>query len=358
VSADPKSAARAPTPSPIVADAPGRTVSGATASPATFARIVVARFVEQVPFERQEQSVARDGFPVARGTFAAWAGECHEASRAVVDAMLKDATDSARVIVADPGGALVLNAGAAKRGHFWVCVADHDHVFFRFTPRPSKADPEELFAGFEGALQSDAAAAYELLARDEKPTEVTWSQVRRRFLEAARDQREAAFVAVGLIEKLFAIERELKELAPARRIEARKARCLPLLDQLTQWKEKRFASPTFDACSPLARALVELDRHWMPLTRFLGDGRMRFDDNPSELEVRRAVTGRKSWLFVAGDDDAPIASTFVSLVASARLHALDPEAYLRDLFRALPSWPRERVIELAPNRWARTRARV
>jgi transposase len=332
------------------------------------ARVLVARFVDQVSFERQEQMLARDGLPVGHGVLAAWAVEYHDAARVVVDAMLEDAIETARVIAVDAAGALVQNQSAGKRGHFWIGVADHAHVFFRHSGRTTRAEPQELFAGFDGALLVDASAVYEALAGEERPqdglaggrsgADVTWSRVRRRFLEAARGQREAAWAGVGLVEKIFAVERELKDLAPARRVEGRRARCLPILEQLTQWKEKHFASPSFEARSPLARALVELDRHWMPLTRFLADGRARLDDVPSELELRRAVTGRKGWPFVATEDDPPVACAFVSLIASARIQAIDPEAYMRDLLRVLPRWPRDRLIELAPERWRQTRERL
>jgi transposase len=356
VSVDPKNAGRAPVTSSLPPGAPEHTISGATPSPAVLARILVARFVDHLSFDRQEQTMGRDGLPVGRGTLAAWAGECHDAARVVVDAMIARATESARVIAVDAAGVLVQNQSGGKRGHFWIGVADHDDIFFRHSPRPAK--DQEVFTGFDGALLADASAVYEVLAGEEKPSEVTWTQVRRRFLEAARGQREAAFAAVALIEKLFAVERELKDLAPARRVETRKARCVPILEQLTEWKEKRFASPSFEARSPLARALVELDRHWTPLTRFLADGRARMDDMPGELELRRAITGRKGWLFVAADDDPPVACTFVSLIASARVHGIDPEAYLGDLLRVLPRWPRDRAIELAPARWTRTREKL
>jgi hypothetical protein len=355
VSADPKSAGRAPIPSSLPSGAPPQAISGATASPAMLARILIARFVDQASFDRQEQNLAREGLPIGRSTLAAWANECNDAARPIVDAMLERAAEHARVIAVDATGVLVQNQGAGKRGAFWIGVADHDHVFFRHSPKPVRG--EELFAGFDGALLADPNAVYDAFASDEPSNEVTWSQIRRRFLEAARGQREAAFAAVAQIEKLFAVERELKDLAPARRVEARKARCLPILEQLTQWKEKHFASPTFEARSRLARALVELDRHWMALTRFLADGRTRLDDVRSELELRRAVIGRRGWLFVA-DDEPALTCTFVSLIASARLQAIDPETYLRDLLRVLPGWPRDRAIELAPERWRRTRERL
>jgi hypothetical protein len=92
--------------------------------------------------------------------------------------------------------------------------------------------------------------------------------------------------------------------------------------------------------------------------RFLDDGRLRMDNNESERELRRIATGRKAWLFVGSDDHAQAAGNLLSLIASARLHGLDPEAYLRDLFRVLPHWPRGRFLELAPRYWLATRARL
>ncbi len=94
------------------------------------------------------------------------------------------------------------------------------------------------------------------------------------------------------------------------------------------------------------------------LTRYLDDGRLEPTNNGSERELRRIAVGRKAWLFVGSDDNAQAAGHLFSLVASARLHSLDPEQYLRDLFRVLPHWPRDRYLELAPKFWTRTRDRL
>ncbi len=90
----------------------------------------------------------------------------------------------------------------------------------------------------------------------------------------------------------------------------------------------------------------------------LEDGRLILDNNRSERELRRIAVGRKAWLFVGSDDHATAAGHVFSLIASARLHGLDPEVYLRDLFRVLAHWPRDRYLELAPKYWATTRARL
>jgi len=92
--------------------------------------------------------------------------------------------------------------------------------------------------------------------------------------------------------------------------------------------------------------------------RFLDDGRLRPDNNASERELRQIAVGRKAWLFVGSDDHAASAGNLLSLIASARLHRLDPEEYLRDVFRVLPHWPKDRYLELAPKYWPATRARL
>ena len=92
--------------------------------------------------------------------------------------------------------------------------------------------------------------------------------------------------------------------------------------------------------------------------RVLDDGRLVLENNRSERELRRIAVGRNAWLFVGSDDHAQSAGHLFSLIASARLHGLDPEAYVRDLFRVLAHWPRDRYLELAPKYWAATRARL
>jgi hypothetical protein len=88
------------------------------------------------------------------------------------------------------------------------------------------------------------------------------------------------------------------------------------------------------------------------------DGRLVLDNNRSERALRTIAVGRKAWLFCGSDDHAEAAANHFSLIASARLHGLDPEAYLRDLLRVLPHWPKDRNLELAPKHWAATRARL
>ncbi len=126
---------------------------------------------------------------------------------------------------------------------------------------------------------------------------------------------------------------------------------------LFQWAEAHY-EVVREQRGPLRSALGYAIRQKDALMRVLEDGRLVLENNRSERELRRIAVGRKGWLFVGSDQHAESAGHLFSLIASARLHGLDPEGYLRDLFRVLAHWPRDRYLELAPKYWAQTRARL
>ena len=131
----------------------------------------------------------------------------------------------------------------------------------------------------------------------------------------------------------------------------------PHLDAFFAWAEVEYETVR-DQRGLLRSALGYAVRQKDALMRVLDDGRLVLENNRSERELRRIAVGRKGWLFVGSDDHGEAAGHLFSLIASARLHKLDPEAYLRDLFRVLAHWPRDRYLELAPKYWAQTRARL
>lgn len=90
------------------------------------------------------------------------------------------------------------------------------------------------------------------------------------------------------------------------------------------------------------------------LRRFLTDGRLPMHNNSSELGLRRQVLGRRNWLFCGSDQGAEVNTLWVSLLASCRLHGIEPLSYLRDLLCLLPSWPASKILQLAPLHWAQT----
>ena len=159
------------------------------------------------------------------------------------------------------------------------------------------------------------------------------------------------------IQRFFENEEKFKGLPAESIAQLRNERTRPLLEAFFAW-----AKPEYEMVKNtrglLRSALGYSIRQEAALSRFLDDGRLAIDNNASERALRTIAVGRKAWLFAGSDDAAQSAAAFFSLIATCRLHDLEPEAYLRDIFRVLPQWPKERHLELAPLFFKATRARL
>jgi transposase len=362
----------------VTAAMPARTFARCLAAPSLLAKILVDKFGDGLPLFRQEERFLREGLKLDRGTMCRWVEDCGMTAGCVALAMREEALKTAFCIATDATGVAVQpeptdgrGRSACRRGHFFVMLADRDHVLFEYTPRETSAKVADLFRGFSGYVQADAKSVYDVLFRaaGETPIDVSeeteevrsevgcWAHARRKFFEAAAAKDKIAREALYRLHRLFEIERELSDLPPSKRKELRNTRARPLLDDFFDWATEHYA--VVKAQRGLLRtAFGYVVRQREALSRFLDDGRLKIDNNASERELRRIAVGRKAWLFVGSDDHAEAAANLFSLIASCKLHRLDAEAYLRDLFRVLAHWPRDRYLELAPRYWARTRARL
>jgi transposase len=325
------------------------------------AHVLVGKFADKLPYHRQEGIFAREGVPITRGVMCGWTQAAHALAHHVVDAMEQDARAHAHVIATDATGVLVQANDKCKKGHFWVYVADRDHVIFRYSAHHNSAEPKAYFKGFHGTVLSDASNVYDVLfGLPDSPGEANcWSHARRYFYKAIdSDNREEALIGIGFCNELFELERQWKKLPPDKRLEMRRQRAGPVLEMLKRWKDEQLASPRVAEGSRLRKALNYLTNQWPALCKFLENGRVPIHNNESERQLRSLVVGRANWLFVGSDETAPWTCTFVSLIASCALHGIDPEGYLRDLFRVLPVWPKNRMLELAPKYWRATRERL
>ncbi|WP_438015754.1 transposase [Sorangium sp. So ce315] len=118
----------------VVALAPDELIPRGLPTPDLLAHVLVGKFADKLPFNRQQGISACEGVPITRGTMCGWAEAAHKSARLVVEAMVADAREHAHVIATDATGVLVQANDKCKRGHFWVYVADRDHVIFRYGP--------------------------------------------------------------------------------------------------------------------------------------------------------------------------------------------------------------------------------
>jgi transposase len=353
---------------------PKRTFARCLAAPSLLAKILVDKYCDGLPLYRQEERFSREGLDLDRGTMCRWAEDVGMTTGCVVQAMKKEAF-SAFCIATDATGIAIQPEPspskarqACRRGHFFVMLADRDHVLFEYVPRETSAAVEEMFRGYSGYVQADAKSVYDVLFQkpdagaDQEKVDVRhevgcWSHARRKFYEAAIGKDPVAREALWRIHRLFEFERAWSGLPPAARKGMRDQHSRPLVDAFFAWAEVQYENVKGER-GLLRSAFGYALRQKSALRGFLDDGRLRLENNASERELRRVAVGRKAWLFVGSDDHAAATANLFSLIASCKLHALDPEAYLRDLIRVLAHWPRDRYRELAPRYWAATRARL
>lgn len=343
------------------------------AAPSMLARVLNEKFCDGMPFNRVEDRTERDGFRIDRGTLCRWAEDVGATAGAtVVAAMRKHATATAFCMATDATGVAVQpirtheKRQACRKGHYFVIVADRDHVFFEYTPKETSRVVSEMFRGFSGYIQADAKSVYDVLFREPEPPDDDgtvrhevgcWSHARRKFWEAAAAKNAVAREALARIGRFFDLEETWKGKPPSEILRLRQAHLRPHLEAFFAWARDQYALVEHQRGS-LRSAFGYAVRQKDALTRVLDDGRLVLENNRSERELRRIANGRKVWLFVGSDDHAESAGHLFTLIASARLHGLDPETYLRDLFRVLAHWPKDRYLELAPKFWATTRARL
>jgi len=350
-----------------------------TAAASLLAHIIVAKHCDGLPLFRIERRFARDGVPLDRGTMSRWLEELGATFGAtIVEAMRQEALRTAFCIATDATGIAIQpdaqedgRRQPCRKGHFFVQVADKEHVFFEYTPKETSAAVGEMFKGFSGYVQADAKSVYDILFRyvpdDEPPDKPTvegrrqevacWAHGRRGLWEAAIAKDVVGREGLARISRIFKLDASWAGRAPEDIRRLRDAHLRPHVHAFFEWAEVEYGKVR-DQRGLRRKALGYLSRHRAALERFLDDGRLLLDNTRSERELRVIAVGRKAWLFCGSDDHALAAGHLFSLIASARLHRLDPEAYLRDVIRVLPFWPNGRYLELAPKYWAVTRARL
>ena len=346
------------------------------ATPSLLAHIAIQKFCDGLPLFRVEDRAFREGFRVDRGTMSRWMENIGATFGAtVVHAMNEDALSRAFCIATDATGFAILPGPRdgprrpCRKGHYFVRIADRDHIFFDFTAKHTSEVVRALFRGFEGYVQADAASVYDALFRPSDDDEhgdgkqrrevACWSHARRKYWEAALAKEPAAREALLRIQKIFSAEAECrgKRRPPSKIRTLRQAHVAPLVEDFIAFATLEYAKVEEQRGS-LRSAFGYTLRQADALRAFLDDGRLRIDNNLSERELRKVVRIRDASLFAGSDEHAEAAGHILTLIASARLHDLDPECYLRELCRVLPHWPKGRYLELSPLHWRATRDRL
>lgn len=339
----------------VIAPVPESVWANVMADPSAIAHIIISKYDDILPLHRQEKISAREGFALPRSTQCGWLRQAHEFGKHIVEAMFQDAKEHAFCIATDATGAPMRAPDKCQHWDVFVCLADRDHVIFRYLEGHATSDKvRALFGGFRGHLLADAAPVYDALFESGDIIEhCCWYHCRRYFYRALDTDRERALAPLALIAKLFEIDGECSTiLDDATRTAKRAERSKPLLDLMDTWVERHRTE--VDPRSPLDKAIGYYTNQRDALHRFVEDSRISLHNNLSEQQLRNLALGRHNWTFFANEAGLRWYTTFRSLIASCRLHGLNPELYLEQVLRLAPHWPRSRVLELAPKYWSTT----
>ncbi len=355
-------------------DRPKEILERGLLAPSMIAHLLVSKYRFGIPFHRLTEMFRSEGIRLDDGLMCRYAEHVGATLGCIVLAMAKEAKETAFCLSTDATGVCIQplprtdgKRQACAKGHFFVVLADQDHIFFEYQPKHTSAAVCGMFRGFSGYIQADASAVYDALYRGEArttgeevpPKEVgCWAHARRRFWEAAVVAKDAAArEALLRLHVLFELEEEWKGLAPAQRHAKRQLTSRRLIDDFFAWAKEQYARVK-DARGLVATAFGYAVRQEPGLRSFLDDGRLPMTNNHSERALRFICGGRKAWLFFGSDDHASAAANLFSLIASCKLHDIDAETYLAEIINLLPYWPRDRYLELAPKYWRATRARL
>jgi len=342
------------------AAAPSRPISRGLPGPALMAHVMVAKYCDHQPLYRQSGMYARDGVELDRSTMTGWVDKGDALIDPLVAVIRRYAMACDKIHGDDtPVKVLAPGTGKTRTGRLWVYVRDDRPAgdpspraaWFAYSPDRGGEHPQEHLRGFRGALQADAYAGWPRLYATGLVREVAcWAHARRPwwdlFLSSKRDPGSLAAQALARIRALYEIEDEIRGQPPDLRRAQRQARAGPLLKAMRTWLEELL--PRVSAKSEIAQAIGYSLGRWTALTRYLDDGRLEIDNNAAERALRGVSLGRKNYLFMGSDAGGERAAAFYTLVETAKLNGLDPEAYLRTVFERIADHPINRIDELLP----------
>ena len=342
--------------------APSHPIARGRAGPKLLAHILFSKYGLHLPLNRQSAVYAREGVDLEVSTLADWVGAAAATLMPLVTEIHTHVFAAER-IHADDTTVPVLAKGKTRTGRLWTYVRDDRPfagpdppaaVFFYSRDRGGE-HPEQHLAGYDGLMQADAYAGFNrLYDADRKAGPIVeaacWAHARRKFFDLARiNMAPIASEAVGRIDVLFAIEREINGLTPQQRVGVRTERSRPLVVALEAWLRERRARVSKN--SDTGKAIDYSLKRWTALTRFLDDGRLCMTNNAAERELRAIAVGRRNWTFAGSDEGGRRAAALYTLIASAKLNDVDPQAWLADMLARLPDHPAKRIHELLPWNW-------
>ncbi|WP_419610425.1 IS66 family transposase [Thiolapillus sp.] len=342
------------------AAAPEQPIPKSNASPGLLAWIVTSKFLDALPLYRQSGMLQRIGITIARGTLAAWVIRCGELIQPLIN-LLREQLLLYDIQQMDETTIQVLKETGKKaqsKSYIWVQRGGppgRQVLLFTYDSSRGQHVADALLADYQGYLQTDGYGGYDPVCANNELIQVgCFAHARRKFDEALKAQGKGRAIKAGkaskgliYIQKLYRIEKQIKDLEPEERYQERQQQAVPLFDEIRTWLDKSL--PQVPPTSLTGKALYYLDNQWDKLICYCKDGRLEIDNNATERTIRPFVIGRNNWLFADTVEGARASGNLYSLIETVKAHDLEPYRYLRHVFKELPrAQSLEEIEQLLP----------
>jgi transposase len=357
--------------------APFHAIARGFAGPSLLAMMLVEKYANHQPLNRQSEQYAREGIELSVSTMADHVGAC-AAVLTPLHELIKAHVFAAERLHGDDTTVPVLAKVKTRTGRIWTYVrddrpfggADPPAAAFFYSPDRAGIHPERHLAGYSGILQADAYAGFNPVYKaDRKPKAITeagcWAHARRKLFELADIASKArgktsavispmAFEAVRKMDAIFMLERSINGSSPGARLAVRRRDIAPLVNELIDWMKRERAK--LSRHNDVAKAMDYMLRRIDVFTRFLEDGRICLSNNAAERALRGIALGRKSWLFAGSDRGGERAAAMLTLIQTAKLNDVDPRAWLADVLARIADHKMADLAALLPWNWRRALA--
>lgn len=336
---------------------PSRPIERGRPGPGLLAHVLVSKYADHLPLYRQSQIYARDGVDLPRSTLTGWVGQCAALLEPLADAIGKHVKTGTAVFADDtPVRMQAKGRGKTATARMWTYVRDErpwsgdaaPAAWYRFTVDRKGEHPVSHLKGYKGHVHADGYAGFNGLFGKEKAAEVAcMAHIRRKFVDV--HQSTGAPIAEETIRRiadLYAVEAEARGQPPDARAALRRERSKPILDDLEIWLATQLTA--ISGKTPLAAAIRYALARIPRLRPYLDDGRLEIDNNSAERAMRPIALGRKNYLFMGSKGGGEAAAIIYTLIETAKMNRIDPQAWLADVIGRISDHPASKINHLMP----------
>ena len=328
----------------VTAKKPKLPIERSIASPGLLAYVAVNKYCDHLPLYRQSEMFRRAGVLLDRTNLANWIIKSGSLVQPLIN-LIHESILERPVVHMDETPLQVLNEpgkSPQSKSYMWLLASyvEQPAILFHYSPTRSGTVASDLLHGYSKALMVDGYQGYQAVCNKNLiQRQGCWAHARRKFVDAQKIQPKGkigkADQAIAFIQKLYVIEKRIKELPPDKRYEIRQKESKPIVDKIKIWMDKSIAN--VPPKMALGKALYYLHEQWPRLIRYLDNGIYQIDNNLAENAIRPFTLGRKNWLFSSSQAGAKASANLYSLTETAKANGINPYDYLKEVFTQLPN---------------------